>query len=271
MGLNCATFDVLKRKVILRGELEVLSALHIGKGKALEPDAVSDSPVIKDSLGRPFVPGSSLKGCLRSIVESFLRAFPYSSLRACDILDEPCVKDRDELKNELDLLKASCDVCLLFGSPWVSARLSFTDLPVVEETWYEMLLQVRDGVAIDREAGVASPQRKYDYEIVPPGTKFKLEVLCDNVEDYELGLLFIAFEFLNKGLAHLGGHSSRGCGKVKIELKSYEDVSRDDIFSLLKGEEKVKENIEDFQKRCIKALEEKLKGGEEKDGPEGGL
>ncbi|MGB9877935.1 MAG: type III CRISPR-associated RAMP protein Csx7 [bacterium] len=260
MGLNCATFDVLKRKVILRGYVEVLSSLHIGKGRALAPDTPSDNPVIKDFLGRPFIPGSSLKGSLRSIVESFVRAYPHSSLKACDVLENPCINDREKPSDE-QLLKKSCDVCLLFGSPWVASRLSFIDLPIIDETrWHELLLQVRDGVAIDREAGIASPQRKYDYEIVPAGARFKLEILCENVEDYELGLLFTAFELLNKGFAHLGGHSSRGCGRVRVEIESCEDIKGEEIMEVIRGVRK-EVKFEDFKKRCIEALEEKLKGG----------
>jgi CRISPR-associated RAMP protein (TIGR02581 family) len=260
MALNKTGFDEFKRKVILRGYLEVLSSLHIGKGRALNPDSATDNPVIKDFRGRPFIPGSSLKGSLRSLAEALLRSYPNSPLRSCDVIDEPCVKDRKEMSDE-ELLEKSCDICLLFGSPWVASRLSFTDLPVEEERWHDLLLQIRDGVAIDREAGVASPQKKYDYEVVPAGTRFKLEILCDNVEDYELGILFSAIEFLNQGLAHLGGHSTRGCGKVKIEIESYEDVKKGELIDFFSGRKGEKESPQEFKKRCLKALEEKLKGG----------
>ena len=64
-------FDVLRERIRLRGRLTTLTALHIGGGGA-EMEAV-DLPVQKTTLGVPVIPGSSIKGVVRSGVEALLR------------------------------------------------------------------------------------------------------------------------------------------------------------------------------------------------------
>ena len=56
-------------KVILEGELHCETGLHIGAGKGSLEIGGADNPVVKDSFGRPYVPGSSLRGRLRSLLE----------------------------------------------------------------------------------------------------------------------------------------------------------------------------------------------------------
>ena len=53
----------------LSAQLEVISGLHIGAGKdAIEIGGI-DNPVVKTPDGQPYVPGSSLKGKLRFLLE----------------------------------------------------------------------------------------------------------------------------------------------------------------------------------------------------------
>lgn len=54
-------FDVFKNRLEITGTLTTVTALHIGVGRSTEPIG-SDLPVLKDALGRPLIPGSSLKG-----------------------------------------------------------------------------------------------------------------------------------------------------------------------------------------------------------------
>src|SRR5512147_2926485 len=56
-------------KLILEGELHCETGLHIGAGKGALEIGGADNPVVKDSSGRPYVPGSSLRGRLRSLLE----------------------------------------------------------------------------------------------------------------------------------------------------------------------------------------------------------
>lgn len=76
------TSTTVPRKPRLRtwftGTLETRTALHIGTGTSLNP--ATDSPLLRGADGRPLIPGSSLKGAMRSTSERLLRALGY---RAC--------------------------------------------------------------------------------------------------------------------------------------------------------------------------------------------
>src|ERR1700674_783445 len=56
-------------KLILEGELRCETGLHVGAGKGSLEIGGSDNPVVKDAYGRPYVPGSSLRGRIRSLLE----------------------------------------------------------------------------------------------------------------------------------------------------------------------------------------------------------
>ena len=56
-------------KVVLEGELHCETGLHIGAGKGSLEIGGADNPVVKDAFGRPYIPGSSLRGKLRSLLE----------------------------------------------------------------------------------------------------------------------------------------------------------------------------------------------------------
>src|SRR5579872_1396371 len=59
-------------KLILSGELHCETGLHIGAGKGSLEIGGADNPVVKDAFGMPYVPGSSLRGRLRSLLEQAL-------------------------------------------------------------------------------------------------------------------------------------------------------------------------------------------------------
>ena len=270
---NRKSFAQLERLVKLKGYLEVQSALHIGKGRALDPGAASDMPVIKDIKGFPFIPGSSLKGLLRSFVESVVRGLrKHDKISCCNPVDGEYCLDPKKGEEEIELNGAKkkikdltpeekigllCDVCNLFGHPFLASRIRFLDLPIITETWDELMLQVRDGVAIDRESGTAKEKAKFDYETIPAGTRFKLEISAENIEDWELGLLLFALDSLSNGYAFLGGNTSRGLGSVKIMINEYLDLSGTD---LLEGKIESKKDVIDFKAKCLEALKKEIEG-----------
>src|ERR1700680_685107 len=56
-------------KLVLSGELHCETGLHIGAGKGSLEIGGADNPVVKDAFGLPYIPGSSLRGKLRSLLE----------------------------------------------------------------------------------------------------------------------------------------------------------------------------------------------------------
>lgn len=232
------TFEVFHSRLILRGKLVAESGLHLGAGGSLEPVG-SDSPVLRDALGRPYIPGSSLKGVLRSTVERLIRGInPGRSGRvwSCDILQDGCVSPterqtlREKFKDEKNfdekftqgLTEKSCSVCCLFGSPWLASRVLIKDLYCAAE--WPGQIEVRDGVGIDRDTETAATRIKYDYEVVPRGIELDLELVVENAEGWELGLLFVSLQELDQGRASLGGLTSRGLGRVRLDWQEMELV-----------------------------------------------
>jgi CRISPR-associated RAMP protein (TIGR02581 family) len=215
-------FDRLSKRYRIEGLLVTETGLRVGAGKSVDV-GTSDQPVIRDGFHRLFLPGSSLKGVLRSGLERALRGLGDQRLPACDPFASGCTAGLEQRKKrgatiEIDeVLSTVCVVCGLFGSPFLAGRVFVADLPLAEG--HASRTEVRDGVGIDRDLRVAqtTPAVKYDHEVVPPGTAFRLEMILENVDDpIQLALVLKALGFLATGEIRLGGLTSRGLGRVSL-------------------------------------------------------
>src|ERR1700689_2048340 len=56
-------------KLIVEGDIACQTGLHIGAGKGSLEIGGADNPVVKDAYGLPYIPGSSLRGKIRSLLE----------------------------------------------------------------------------------------------------------------------------------------------------------------------------------------------------------
>jgi CRISPR-associated RAMP protein (TIGR02581 family) len=244
-------FHQFTRRIELEGELTLTTAIRIGAGRTLDPD-MPDLPVVRDAFGRPYIPGSSFKGVLRSYAERLLRGVASSedSSRelACNPLSEAkstslpknatpepfrrCI-DPDEMsalkekyqapteRRFLDaaLLERTCVACKTFGAQWLASPVQIRDMDVDTQFLSDnrfSLYELRNGVAIDRDTETASQQALYNFEVIPAGVRFKFKVLVENAEPYQLGLFFLALGAFEQGHLTLGGASSRGLGGVKL-------------------------------------------------------
>lgn len=237
--------DRFVNRLRFQGHLVCRTGLHIGAGGSRD-FLGTDQPVVRDAMGRPIVPGASLKGILRSAAESLLRTFDRPKddaaerppLWTCDLVGgQPCVDDQrikalrlklptdptvDDQRTFVESVwEESCTVCRLFGSMALASRVRFPDLPAVEVPRFE----VRNGVGIDRDKELAAEGVLYDFEAVPPGTTFELTVLGDNVKDFEVGLILYLFDELHRGQLSLGGKTSRGLGQMAVEWSSVEETT----------------------------------------------
>src|ERR1700730_12678574 len=59
-------------KLILEGDITCQTGLHIGAGKGSLEIGGADNPVVKDAFGLPYIPGSSPRGRIRSLLENAL-------------------------------------------------------------------------------------------------------------------------------------------------------------------------------------------------------
>jgi CRISPR-associated RAMP protein (TIGR02581 family) len=218
----------LEKKIRLTVCLVFDTAWRIGSGK--EGETMSDLGVVLDPKGQPILPGSSLKGKLRSTSEKLSYAL---GLSACmlnhDASGIDCTSDvnyyrrvrgayqkalQNGLKDRMEWIdNNTCDVCKLFGSPVQAGRLWMSDGMLKD---WASVVQVRDGVVIDRDSQTAVDGLKYDYEVVPPGSRFEICIDLENPTDDDLGLLGVALFEWHAG-SSLGGFTSRGLGRFHIE------------------------------------------------------
>jgi CRISPR-associated protein Csm3 len=234
-------------KVYFLGKVTLKTALHIGTGTG---DHHTDSTVMKDSQGNPFIPGSSMKGVLRSISESLCEVIMNE--KACFLHQDSgveCItaqKDLVSKYNELLEAKKSseakkwlddkrCLPCKLFGSPLVASKISIADLQLVKTTSKKLDIRVRDGVGIDRDTETARDGVKFDFETVSPEAQFSFEAIVDKPCKKEAQLLAIGIRELELGNAFLGGNTSRGLGRFKLEIENirYLPYTKDALINYL--------------------------------------
>ena len=203
-------------KIQITGVLETKTGMHIGGSSAFAAIGAVDSPVIKDiRTNKPMVPGRSLKGKIRSLL-----ARNYDK----ELADKP---DDD----------AKC-ITRLFGSAKkdgegkvTPSRIIVSDMFVInsediKKRGVDILTEVKFENTISRQTAVANPRQ---IERVIRGTKFECRLIYDatNVDQIEED-----FETIREGLRlleydYLGGHGSRGYGKVKFEDLEAEAVVGD--------------------------------------------
>jgi len=197
--------NVLRGKLIIQGDLLVKTGMHIGGGSDYAPIGSVDSPFVRDPLTQePIVPGSSLKGKIRTLLARY---------RSKQYIVNEIHKDDDVVKR-------------LFGatSPQIISRLQFQDLFVSEES--KLLFEsidtdtymgeIKFENTIDRVTSGAKPRQ---IERVPAGTKFEFQLVYTIIDEAEikedLQTLRAGLKLLE--LDYLGGHGTRGYGRVSIE------------------------------------------------------
>jgi CRISPR-associated RAMP protein (TIGR02581 family) len=229
-------FDRFDNRLTLRGTLVTQTALRIGAGRATGIIG-TDLPVVRDNLGKPYIPGSSFKGSLRAYVEALVRSLKPSRKAACNPVGDKtewCLDSAEGMKDER-VVEETCLVCRVFGSPWLASKIGIRDLLVDEEIWFGQF-EVRNGVAIDRDTETAADKKLYDFEVVPAGTRFNCEIVIENASDSELGLAMLGLLPFERGEAALGGGRSRGLGAVKIDWLTRTLVNKENLLDYLTGD-----------------------------------
>ncbi|HEV7214352.1 MAG TPA: CRISPR-associated RAMP protein Csx7 [Chloroflexota bacterium] len=189
---------------------------------------------VRDGLDQPYIPGSSLKGALRSQAERILRTLRPDS--ACNPLDDrgpqrSCARRLEERERELQrtdrrqsvspatAYRDSCAACKTFGSAALAGRVFMAD-GYLRGAALPALVR-RDGVGIDRFSGAASLRSRWELEAVTDVT-FGLQVTMQNFEIWQLALLGLVLQDLVAGRLPLGSGKSRGLGRVQGEIQGVE-------------------------------------------------
>lgn len=191
-------------KLKISGELEVLSGLHIGAAPSVHLTA-ADKPLLRDHQGQPVIPASSLKGKLRTLLVRALKS---------GLLTTPPSHDPEE-------------VTRLFGAPQRPGRLTFWDGVLIGDNRRD-LVEIKGEGGIDRISGMIEPRT---IERVVPGTRFALTILYDATNEAEvpedMRNLAGAMELL--AMDALGGHGSRGSGRIAFRELQVEEVYGDNF------------------------------------------
>jgi len=215
-------FDVFKNRWEIKGTLVLETPLHIGAGQSDGGGGGISGTVLtyRNDHGQdlPYIPGSSLKGVLRSTLERLLRTFSedLSCRSVVGDVKEPCC--------------GKCVVCGMFGSPDGGASITVRDAFISEE-W---LSQKHNHTSIVAEQMHCAT--KYDGDLRPKmdttgnvktgawpqqrvvvGAEFKFSISLDNADEIHIGYILLALDEFNRRRAFLGSGTSRGLGVVSIK------------------------------------------------------
>ncbi len=190
----------------------------------------------------PFIPGSSLKGMIRSYAEKICRSLRDKPVPVCLPYVDPgkeqqgenhqasCGLSFEKFKRERkistvpspDVYRCSCPACRLFGSHGFIGRFATSDAYLTDRFKEKgsPLLEIRDGVAIDRLTGGTAGGAKYDLEVLTRG-EFGTTLEIRNFERWQLGLVGLILRDMEEGLVRVGFGKSRGLGRFRAEIKQF--------------------------------------------------
>ena len=261
----------LEGRVFITFDIETMTGLHIGGTESGIEIGGVDKTVIRDKLtNRPYIPGSSLRGKMRSLLEK------YHGLRQNQRIGQGYIHscgadEKDKAKAQADYV--ACDVCQVFGVPGerefaTPTRLVVRDVHLSDESARKLeesgrtdlpYTEVKTEVSIDRVTSAANPRQM---ERVPAGSVFSNAELvygvysgdgCNPGNDIErLRTVIEGLQLLEDD--YLGGLGSRGSGKVRLQkiavtarahgkmgkpttLKEYDDLTAmsQDVEGVLKA------------------------------------
>ena len=189
---------------------------HVGGG--VTGESATLKPLLKDSLGRPYVPGSALKGVARHQAERIVRALQGSEAAVCRS------PRAETMCPQRPIFGAFCPVCRAFGSPALPSPFYWCDLCVAQDAIDAQAVQrtsLRSGVGISRYRGAAAEQLLYTTETASMAPYLALHGTIDGTlrEQDGRGPLALLLSALN--VVHtIGGARSRGLGWLTLEAES---------------------------------------------------
>ena len=198
-------------KIQITGKIEVMTGMHIGTSDGFAAIGAVDSPVIRDAQTKtPMLPGSTLKGKLRTLL-----AKQYNK--------EVFTFHKDDAECIVNLFGSVAKP----GERAKNSRLIFSDMLMAN---YKELpnrgTEVKFENTINRLTAMAMPRQ---IERVIRGAQFDLDIVydvepdADVIEDFKL--LVEGFKLLQYD--YLGGHGTRGYGKVRLENLCADAVAGD--------------------------------------------
>jgi len=282
--------------ISIKYRLKLKTGLHIGGAKENFEIGGVDNPVIKLPMelklkdrtipkDAPYIPGSSLKGKIRSLMEWFIKEPKGVEGKEQTSVEYMTEKYKDTPKN----LGSPCDcgtcsVCRLFGVSNVNTlkellnkgeieklpgppRVEFSDAYPTEESLETLQNTLGEGVfteikyenKINRLTGAVEQGGLRNQERVPAGVEFEGEITLDvySNEDIELlKKLITGLKLLEN--SYLGGSGSRGYGKVEFSEITITFRGRNYFENNAKEEEIFEGTLEEWNNEKLNTLSQKL-------------
>lgn len=217
----------LKNKIKVKTTLTLLSGLHIGESRERADIGGIDNPVIrrKDEEQQPYIPGSSLKGKLRSLLEQIAGIAEIGGGKKLSFEDKS--KECQNINIAFGFANDDLPSRLIFRDSYLTQESvnklkasEYTDMPFTES---------KSENTINRVTGKADNPRSQ--ERIPAGAKFDIEIIINDFDDNKTeevkSLLIKGIKALNND--YLGGSGTRGYGHVKIDLPNEENTTWDEI------------------------------------------
>lgn len=200
----------LKKKIIYTGTIVLKTGLHIGGTNTALNIGGPDKFVVRNPINQlPYIPGSSLKGKMRSLIE-----LACGNTNNGDATKDPKTKAGKLFGVPSDIENGHPSRIIVRDGELInSEEFANTDLLYTES---------KTEVTINRITAKAMPRT---FERVPAGAKFNLEMVLNvfdgDDEDELKNTIKKAIELLEDD--YLGGNGSRGYGQVKIKLNVPEE------------------------------------------------
>lgn len=197
----------LSKKIVFSGKIELITGLHIGGTNSALNIGGPDKFVVRNPLNNiPYIPGSSLKGKLRALVEIAEGSAEQGKcssnpLSEAGYLFGVATANSDNRASRIIVRDAIMDT----SKPELFENC---DLPFAES---------KTEVSIDRVTAKANPRT---FERIPAGAKFNFEIIINIFEGEDENKLLDTFRRAIKLLEddYLGGNGSRGYGQVKFHF-----------------------------------------------------
>ncbi|AGA33131.1 CRISPR-associated RAMP Csm3 [Thioalkalivibrio nitratireducens DSM 14787] len=221
----------------IRGQIELISGLHIGSGNTEMHIGGTDNPVIKNPFTHePYIPGSSLKGKMRSLLEwragvvEATQGKPLGFRHLQALPEQAAEAGRSILKLFGGAPEGSGQNEELIASIGPT-RLAFWDCDL-DPAWVSemgsknlLLTETKFENMIDRIKGVADNPR--NTERVPAGARFDFRLTLKVIDGEDLmpdilrGLRLLE-------LTGIGGSGSRGYGKLRFNALTWDGQTLQD-------------------------------------------
>ena len=172
-----------------------------------------------------YLPGSSLKGAIRSYCEKIGRSV---ALPVCNPLDAKSgcghkLQRKAKIATGAEIYHALCPVCRIFGHTVMASHIYFSDAyPTPQTVKAVNQTEERDGVAIDRVSGAVAVG-PFQLEVVTRG-EFSASLTLRNFQLWQIGLLAIALRDMSEQRVPIGFARSRGLGRVSLHY-DYLEIS----------------------------------------------